>query len=71
MKKYQKKTTNLRVVFDRSSEPDVDSSSINECLEKAPNLVLLLLSTGIKNHLSQHQKEDADVNQLLKDFFAC
>ena len=123
------------MVFDGSSRPDVDSPSINECLEKGPNLVSLLLDTIIKfrsypvgivsdiekafhqvqispsdrcmlrflwcddikkdnpvikrfqfrqlvfgltpsptvlytviqNHLSQHQKEDADVSQLLKD----
>ena len=26
-----------------------------------------VLSTVIQNHLTQHQKEDADVSQLLKD----
>ena len=46
--KFEKETTKLRVVFDGSSRPDVDSPSINECLEKGPNLVYLLFDTIIK-----------------------
>ena len=34
-----KKTTKLRVVFDSSAKPDNSNVSINDCLEKGPNLV--------------------------------
>lgn len=43
-----KQTTKLRVVFDGSAKPNVNSPSINECLEKGPNLVPRLFDTIIK-----------------------
>lgn len=43
-----KETTKLRVVFDGSAKPSDDSPSINECLEKGPNLVPNLLDTVLK-----------------------
>jgi hypothetical protein len=30
--KFERETTKLRVVFDGSARPDIDSPSINECL---------------------------------------
>ena len=46
--KSERETTKLRVVFDGSAKPDINSPSINECLEKGPNLVPLLFDTIIK-----------------------
>ena len=43
-----KQTTKLRLVFDGSAKPDGNSPSINECLEKGPNLVPNLFDTVIK-----------------------
>ncbi|CAB4005289.1 Hypothetical predicted protein, partial [Paramuricea clavata] len=43
-----KETTKLRVVFDGSAKPNEESPSINECLEKGPNLVPNLFDTVIK-----------------------
>ncbi|CAB3999250.1 Hypothetical predicted protein [Paramuricea clavata] len=43
-----KETTKLRVVFDGSAEPNEESPSINECLEKGRNLVPNLFDTVIK-----------------------
>lgn len=34
-----RETTKLRVVFDGSAKSDKSTASINECLEKGPNLV--------------------------------
>ena len=47
-----KETTKLRVVFDGSAKPDEDSPSINECLEKGPNLVpnLFDIVTKFRSH---------------------
>jgi hypothetical protein len=43
-----KETTKLRVVFDGSAKPNEESPSINDCLEKGPNLVPNLFDTVIK-----------------------
>ena len=43
-----KETTKLHVVFDGSAKPNEDSPSINECLEKGPNLVPNLFDTVTK-----------------------
>ena len=37
--RQDKETTKLRVVFDGSAKPDNSNVSINDCLEKGPNLV--------------------------------
>ena len=50
----------------------VSSNCNRQRLQARPNIQLTpslaVLSTGTQNYLSHHQKEDADVNQLLKDF---
>ena len=45
--RHDKKTTKLRVVFDGSAKHGEGSLSINECLEKGPNLVPHLFDTII------------------------
>jgi hypothetical protein len=46
--KSERETTKLRVVFDGSARPDIDSPSINECLQKGPNRIPPLFDTIIK-----------------------
>jgi hypothetical protein len=48
VRREDKETTKLRVVFDGSAKPSEDSPSINECLEKGPNLVPNLFDAVIK-----------------------
>ena len=43
-----RETTKLRVVFDGSAKSDKSTASINECLEKGPNLMPRLFDTVVK-----------------------
>ena len=43
-----RETTKLRVVFDGSAKSDKSTASINECLEKGPNLVPHLVDVVVK-----------------------
>ena len=45
--RQDKETTKLRVVFNGSAKPDNSSVSINDCLEKGPNLVPYLFDVII------------------------
>jgi hypothetical protein len=42
-----KETTKLSVVFDGSARPSKDDLSLNDCLQKGPNLVLHLFDTVV------------------------
>ena len=46
--RQDRETTKLRVVFDGSAKTDKSSASINECLEKGPNLIPHLFDVVIK-----------------------
>ena len=46
--RQDKETSKVRVVFDGSARPSKDDLSLNECLEKGPNLVPNLFDTIIK-----------------------
>ena len=46
--RQDKQTTQLRVVFDGSAKPDNSSVSINDCLEKGPNMVPYLFDVLVK-----------------------
>ena len=45
--RQDKKTTKLRVVFDGSAKPSKDDLSLNDCLQKSPNLVPHLFDTVV------------------------
>ena len=46
--RQDRETTKLRVAFDGSAKTDKSSASINECLEKGPNLIPHLFDVVIK-----------------------
>ena len=46
--RQDKETSKVRVVFDGSARPSKDDLSLNECLEKGPNLVPNLFDTIVK-----------------------
>ena len=45
--RQDKETTKLRVVFDGSAKPSKDDLSLNDCLQKGPNLVPHLFDTVV------------------------
>lgn len=46
--KQDRETTELRAVFDGSAKSGNDDLSLNDCLQKGPNLVPHLLDTVVK-----------------------